>query len=94
MIYLSKLSFIIDRDFYFMWFYMAVYRSNVLYHFTIRPFNRYLKVLQINVFNRVNVTIPFTISLSGKHIVAALSVHPSVHPVPCPANNFKTTVGI
>ena len=26
----------------------------------------------------------------GKHIVAALSVHP----VPCPSNNFKTTGGI
>jgi len=26
----------------------------------------------------------------GKHIVAALSVCP----LPCPANNFKTTVGI
>ena len=28
------------------------------------------------------------------HIVAALSVCPSVCPIPCPANNFKTAVCI
>ena len=36
----------------------------------------------------------FYVPQRGKHIVAALSVRLSVCPVPCPANNFKTAVGI
>ena len=38
--------------------------------------------------------IYFYTTQRGKHIVAALSVRPSVRPVLCPANNFNTTVGI
>jgi len=30
----------------------------------------------------------------AKHLVTALSVRLSIHPVPCPVNIFKATVGI
>ena len=49
------------------------------------------------ISEKVNVDV-FYAPQKVKHIVTALSIcpsiHPSIRPVPCLANNFKTAVGI
>ena len=47
-----------------------------------------------NLRTVVVISFDFLCCPKGKHRVAALSIRPSVRPVPCPANNFKTTCGI
>ena len=51
-----------------------------------------LKLIKVLI---IIIIVIIIISWRGKHIVAACpSVSPSNRLVPCPANNFKTTVGI
>jgi len=52
-------------------------------------------MLKINFIDHVTrLIVIFLCRPKGEALDAALSVRLSVRPVPCPANNVKTTVGI